>query len=654
MASQERTCHGNPTILLNAPIGAAGAALIVTPAGGGEPVWVSRRLLATDDAVRIDVWNGRFANDLLGAAILPAGRHQAALAVGDAAPKPVETVYVAGEEVFRADFAAGDRPWCDPATMWHEDGSWSADDGGIAARDGAAYLFADGNMHGVLEAEFEVTGPADADWGLIARHYSDWNHQRILFARTDEGLEARLVVVYGGPPELRKYRPVATAPVPPAADGRYRVAWRINGQIHELLVNGQPILKGQIDTTAGVTVTGLVSETPHVRWSSFAMTTTQAVPLYEVERAEYGALLRPGNIHRLYLRKSDTPEQNICWESGIQFGHIGGSELKYTQAGILRPVAEGPVLTQVRWDGPMPKFGDRSDDNRGLARGIVTFFPDRIVLADYVVTWVRRSVGPDFDLRSRLMNGPARLARRGDAEFSDWAFPTDGSFAWPGAGTCGETYPVAIAFPFLLGGRQWWLKAVVGNLVHVDGDRPATIFGWVCPRRLTASHDFRAAPTEPGVEYGFSIAVVWEASDDRDAVEQDLRNLREDWFSPMTVTPSAGSVTTYDKNTEVPRKAISFDGCFDRATGLYHVTAAEKEFAAELDTGGIARRSAAFALAGIDRDDTIICTLDGETLTPGADLAEQIIDDRTRLIFVKRRIEQPASFSITCGLNASS
>ena len=649
MASQERTCHGNPTVLFSAPIDAAGAALSVTPADGDQPVWVSQRLLAVDDAVRVDAWNGAFVGDLLGAVILPEGTYQAALAVGDAPPMPVETLRVVGSEVFHADFAAGDRPWDDPNGMWHEDGSWSADARGIAATDGAAYLFSDGNMYGVLEAVFELTGAADAEWGLIARHYSDWNHQRILFSRSEEAensLEARLVMVHGMPPETRGYRLVARGIVPLPDDGQYRVTWRLYGQRHELLVNGRRVLLGQEPATAGVTVTGLLSETPDVRWSSFAMTTTQPVPLYEVARAEYGALLRPGNIHRLYLRKSDTPEQNLCWESGIQFGHIGGSELKYTQAGRLTPVVEGPTLTQVRWDGPMPKFVDGSEDNRGQARGIVSFYPDRIVLADYVVTWVRRSVGPDFDLRSRLMNGPARIARHQDAEFSDWAFPTDGRFTSLGATTCGETYPLAIAFPYLLGGRQWWLKAVLGNLVHVDGDRPASIFGWVCPRRLTASHDFRSAPTEPGIEYGFSIAVVWEASDDRDAVERDLRNLQEDWFSPMIVTPSVGSITTYDKNVEVPRKAISFDGCFDRATGLYHVAAADKEFSAELDTGGIARRSAAFAVTGVDRDDAITCTLGGRTLTLGADMSEQIIDDRTRLILVTRPIDQPAALSV--------
>jgi len=638
---------------LDASIGAAGAALRVVPADGGEPVWVSRRLLAVDDAMRVNVWNGAFVNDLAGAAVLPEGQYRAVLAVGDAPPTSVETFRVAGQDVFGADFAAGDRPWCDPNSMWHEDGPWSADAGGIAARDGTAYLFSDGHMHGVLEATFELTGAADAAWGLIARHYSDWNHQRILFAATERGLEAKLVVVHGMPPEPRRYRQIARGSVPLADDGRYRVAWRLNGQRHELLVNGQPVLLGQIESGAGVTVTGLLSETPHVRWSSFSMTTTQAVPLYEVSRAEYRALLRPGNIHRLYLRKSGTPEQNLCWESGIQFGHIGGSELKYTQAGRLTPVTEGPVLTQVRWEGPMPKLGERSDDNRGRARGIVSFFPDRIVLADYVVTWVRRSVGPDFDLLSRLLNGPTRVACRSDAQFRDWTLPADGRFAFPGTGTCGETYPVAAAFPYLLGGRQWWLEAVIGNLVHVDRDRPATIFGWVCPRRLTASHDFRAAPTEPGIEYGFSIVVVWEASDDRDAVERDLRNLREDWFSPMVVTPSTGSVVTYDKDTEVPRRAISFDGCFDRATGLYHVAAAGREFAAQLDPGGIARRSAAFAVAGFDHDDQIICALDGRTLTPGADLAEQTIDGRARLLLLNRPVVRRAEFSVISASAAS-
>ena len=274
----------------------------------------------------------------------------------------------------------------------------------------------------------------------------------------------------------------------------------------------------------GVTVVGLFAEPETVAWRQFGMTTTRAVPVHTIRQEEYEAVIRPGNIQRLKLLKSPAPDQDLCWESGIQFGHIGGSEIKFTQAARLDLICDGLALSQMRWEGPMPKFVDQSEDIRGRAHGLASFYPDRIVLADYVLPWVRRSVGPDFDLLARRMKGPARIALGSDTTFREWVLPATGVENALKAQTCGNAYPVAAAFPFNLGGQTWWLKAVIGNLLHVAGDAPAAMFAWRCPHGLTASHDFRIAPCTPGIEYGFSILTTWQQSGDPAAVEEDLLN----------------------------------------------------------------------------------------------------------------------------------
>ena len=121
-------------------------------------------------------------------------------------------------------------------------------------------------------------------------------------------------------------------------------------------------------------------------------------------------MIRPGNVHQLHPPAADhrrgtrpTPDTDVLWESGIQFGHIGGSEIKFTQGAALDLLAGGPVVDLVRWHGPMPRFVDQDRDVRGFARGTAAFYDHRIVIADWVDVGVRRSVGPDFDVLARAL-----------------------------------------------------------------------------------------------------------------------------------------------------------------------------------------------------------------------------------------------------------
>jgi hypothetical protein len=420
----------------------------------------------------------------------------------------------------------------------------------------------------------------------------------------------------------------------------------LNGRRHSIGINDLTLLEAQDGYMGGVTVVGLFSETSAVAWSRWAMRTSQPVPTGEVTYPHYHAAIRPGNIHRLCLTDSDAPQQNLCWESGIQFGHIGGSEIKFSQNARLIQTCRGHALTQYRWEGAMPKFVDQANDVRGRARGVAGFFADRIVLADYVLTHVRRSVGPDVDLLSRVMNGPARIALAGCPTFQPWSLPTDGETVSLGS-LCGhDAYPAAVLFPVLLGRQSWWLKAIIANLLHIDGRQPASLFAWRCPHGLTASHDFRASPTEPGVEYGFSIVLCWQQSDDIDAVENDLLNLREDWMHPMDITPTRGSTLTYVGAKEHPAEAIGFDGCFDRAQGVYRVTAEQGTLAFELKPGTIPRRSATFLIDALPSDATLHCLMEDRPLTPGTEYIDQPLSHDTRLLCLYEKIDAPVRMRI--------
>ncbi|MFA5865438.1 MAG: hypothetical protein WC975_12235 [Phycisphaerae bacterium] len=643
-----RSTHGNPTVLLLPPENIPANRIVVSLYPLNEPIWISHSLLTIEDAVRVDVWHGEFENHLSGGCILPEGEYVAFLELVDGSQRQIETFRVVKQVLFDGHFLDEKSSWFHSQVQWHQDGQWKSEKNGIYCQGGHSYLFVEGEMHGCLEGVFQLekSHTSEQTWGLISRHYNAFHHLRLLFTSKQDELTLRLVRKSTDPSHREEFSVIAETSYPLHFGTPYRVAWLLNGKRHDILVNGHPVLEAQDAYMGGVTVVGLFSESEGVLWNGFSMHTTQPVPMGEIIQKQYYAKIRPGNIHQLRLLESGNPDQNICWESGIQFGHIGGSEIKFSQGAKLTTTYKGALLTQFRWEGPMPKFVERSDDVRGQAHGIASFFPDRIVLADYVLTWVKRSMGPDFDLLGRLMNGPARVAFQDSDTFQEWSFPADGTIVSLGSKLCSQIYPVAILFPILLGKEQWWLKAVVGNLLHLDDQRSASIFGWQCPHGLTASHDFRVAPTEPGIEYGFSMVICWQRSDKVEEVEADLQNLREDWYHPVEIEPVIGSLLTYSGEKEKPAEAIGFDGCFNRAQGIYHTTAQNGLLSLRLEPGKIQRRSITFLIREFPSDVPAQCILDNRELEPGVDYADQALHHTTRLVSIMKRIDKPVHLKI--------
>ena len=646
--------HGNPVLGLRGP--AAPGQLVTVADGRGRPVWRSHPLAAGRRSVRVDVRDGRFVGHAAGWCLLPPGRYAADVGGGPAAGIEVQAVTTIEVDFSEQPYAAGEtdgidgaaatrveagvpaplEQWLPREVAWHTDGSWRARRGGIEAADGRAYLFMDGAMHGQITARFQAAGAESAAcWGLLARHFNGNNHLRLVLRRDGAELAVALErVAAGSDPDYRDAR-LAAARVPCNPEGVGEICWHFNGTSHQVALDGEPLLSAHDAYMGGVEVVGLFAESrpgyaqPRKSraadaqpspagqrsglnhgaesapvWASFALTSSQWVAKHRVGRGDYAAVVRAGNIHQLHLspapgREPATfdPRTNVMWESGIQVGHIGGSEIKFTQGSALDLLATGEVADLVRWRGPLPRFVEQDDDVRGYAHGTAAFYHDRIVVSDWVAVRVRRSVGPDFDLLARALTAPARVALGSGRTFVPWELDGDGLVAELTAASGRQYYPVALVFPLQVQGTRWHLIAVVGGLRNVGGPTPGRAVGWQCPRGLTASHGVRVAATVPGTEYGHWIAVSWLATADTAAAEAAARALRAEFQHPATLTAQHGSLAQHDPKREQPAAALALDGSFDRAVGAYRVALDGEVARFTFDPGQVRRCRPVFIVA---------------------------------------------------------
>lgn len=687
------TGHGNPTLLV--PGGATAGQVVVVSDGAGRPVWRSHPLAAGRAAVCVDVRDGRFGGPGRGWSVLPPGHYRAPGAGG--------AVEVVAWRSIEARFDAAPADWMPPGTAWHRDGAWRACDGEAAGivpgtatggreRGGAhctaknqasecSYLFVDAAMHATVTACFTApAAPAPQRWGLIARHYNDAHHLRLELCSRRGHLAVRLLrrAADADPEHGPRTLAQARAAAAPAAPRELR--WHFNGTRHEVLLDGAVLLGAEDGFMGGVEIVGLFSETGAAAavWHSFSVVSSQWVARHEVRRGAYAAVVRPGNVHQLHLFADPgqrparlDPRSNVFWESGLQVGHIGGSEIKFTQGAALDLLARGAVADLVRWRGPMPRFVDQDADVRGYARGHVVCYDDRLVVADWAAVRVRRSVGPDFDLLGRAMCGPARVAAAEESSFTAWELPAGGLTATLAAGACARIYPAALVFPLRVAGAAWHLVAALGGLSHVGGDAPGRVLGWRCPRGLTASYGLRVAPTVPGVEYGFWIAVSWLATADTAAAEAAALLLRDQFRVPARLTAHRGALLEADAAREQPADRAALAGGFDRAIGAYRLQAVAGQSRFTFDPGPVARAQPVFLISGpgrrreqdagvagdtraadaaARRTEAVACRVDGAPLTAGRDFRWQRWPAPAGvLVQLRRTVAAPVTVEIGLG-----
>ncbi len=612
-----KTCHhGNPTIVL--PRVDHGTRSVVLWDDTRTIIWQSHQIPWSSETeyVRVNAWQGNFVGPARDWAILAPGTYSAHW-FGQSAPdhEPLMTLNIESQVLFEQVF--GDTVIGEP---WESHGTWQKSTCGITPVKEDAWLFREAAMHGELMAQFEVdrSSALPNKHGLVARHYNASTHLRVEWVGSETDEFIRLIQQYSDGSDKDAAGVLAEARVQTNSN-RIEISWQFNGSHHQVRLNGLDVLTITNGFMGGVDVVGLFAS-PGTTLKKTRMVTTQHVPRLEIEHESYRASVQPGNVRRLSFGPSGLSDQNLFWESGIQFGHIGGSEIKFTQGASLVATAQGPVATRIQWDGPMPKFVEQSHDVRGHACGMATFFPDHIVIRDEVLAWVRRSTGPDIDVLSRLLSSPARIATGEDRHFTPISMPADGvmtSLAPPD----GSAFPVAMLQPFDLSGRTCWLQTMIHLRVPDSTVTPAAFFGWHCPHGLTGSYDFRAAPTVPGQTYLFEIVVSWFFDGDAALAEDDLLNRRDDWLSPMQAVMTHGRAVMYDTTVEQPREAVSFCGAFDRSMGMYTFEAEDEHCEFTLvptHSDRLTRRGIGIAVRGLsaNRLATWKCN-DREIQTPG-------------------------------------
>lgn len=616
------THHGNPTIRI--PFSHQGGRAIVRAREKHEDLWISHGMPAGVDATQVDVSHGYFAGSAVGCACLPIGTYD---------------VYWTGARRERdntADpqciggFDVRERTLTDCASFTSE-GGWQVPRS-LPNGQFAAYFW--GAMHGTLAATFERRhASSESRWGLIARHYNAFHHMRVVCSERDGKQVIQLVRLANEPPDRVSHRVIAEQVLARCGEAPQTLSWSFNGDRHIVSINDIQVIDARDSYMGGVEIIGVFSSDPGIRCVQARVYTTQWTLRHTIARPRYVASIRPGNVDRLSFAMPDGQmSPNICWDSGIQFGHIGGSEIKFTQGARLDLIDEGKVATSVAWQGPMPKFVDQSHDVRGLAQGTAYFFDDHFVIADDVLAWTQRSVGPDIDLLGALMAGPARVALAGEEAFADWTLPDSGAMAFLKSSAQSGMFPAAALFPLRFGQQTMWLKVLVLLRYPSPQQTPASAFAWQCPCGLTASHDFRCSPTVPGQEYGFTIVVGWQPNGAHDpaGAERSLLDWRRSWMTPMRIEALAGGGQTvrYSKSLparDEPREAMNFSDCFDLASGRYVIAAAAgPKLSLKLDPAGIARVRPSFVIRTAHRwADLQSCRLDDRLLQADADYVWQ-------------------------------
>ncbi|MAE64916.1 MAG: hypothetical protein CMJ18_11660 [Phycisphaeraceae bacterium] len=637
--------HGNPALAL--PAGDSGGRLVIERPDG-DVVWRGHEIAAGVGATTVDAWHGRFTGACDRYAMLPAGTYQRRWQPAGASGNDgtaLEKLTVSDEIVVDADLTRVDGTWLGDTRHRQAHGAWRCGPDGLQPGNETAYLFFDAAMHGTWRATFVTGFKGGTSFGLISRHYNATTHIRVSCTWSAGRLHARLLRFTGGPPGDDEPHTVAEANL--KASNEFDLTWTFNGSRHLVELDETPIIDDLEGFMGGVGVVGMYCEPGPIECLALRMTTTQHVPSFDIDRPSYRASIRPGNISRLELRRSARPEQNLFWESGVQYGHIGGSEIKFTQGARQHRVADGPVASVVRWQGPMPKFVEQSDDVRGWARGEAQFYPEHIVVSDKVLTWVRRSVGPDFDLLGRLMPGPARVAMADEREFREWTLPADGAMASIQTPADAPTFPVAAAFPFKLDGETWWLTSVIALNYPTNPQPSAALFAWQDPLGLTGSHDFRCAPSVPGWEYAYTLLISWRKEDAFEPVGMHLLEWRDAWSTPARLEAVRGSVVTHDPRHEAPREAMEMLDGFDRATGRYVVIAEDGAVHLRLDPLNLPRRDLAFTIRDWPSGCPPHCIIDGNALRAPNDFVFQFEEPGECWLLLRRTVECAVKLEIT-------
>ncbi|MHB9071538.1 MAG: hypothetical protein ACYC54_14365 [Sedimentisphaerales bacterium] len=593
-AQIQRVYHGNPQITL--PCHAKGGVIYIICSDSNKTVWLSHKL-PNRQALCIDVWDGRFCGNLEQSAVLPQGDYEIKWQDCETGKlKTFEHIKVADVNKLIYDFK-NQNYYKKLSRLCLCTGDWRQLPAGIQALSNESVIFNKGSMHGNMSTAFKLQSCLPtSEWGLIARHYNAFNHLRLICNCIDkQSLKVSLAKYNNTPPDNSSRVILAETVIKCDPKKELLLRWDFNGASHKVWICDKLLFSTTESYMGGVDIIGLWSQNPEIVFRNWGFSTTQNVPRQTVETSEYKAQIRPGNIETLCFKDKGKASSNICWESGIQFGHIGGSEIKFTQRSKLQTIEDGPAVTCVAWQGPMPKFVEQSSDVRGLAYGQAYFYLDRIVIDDAVLPWVKRSVGPDLDIFKPALAGDIMYVQAGERSIKTWRVKDDGQFSW--LVNKKKMFPIAMLLPLKLGTKICFLKVLI--LLRRPCNYNQAAFAWHCPSGIGASYDFRVAPNEPGVEHAFTIAMEFLKNTELKQAKAELLLMRDAWLLPAKIKTVHGNTIVYDKTKEQPKVALDFIDCFDTACGMYALKPLDSKLEIEFSPGRIARKNLVFKICGV-------------------------------------------------------
>lgn len=627
-------------------------------------VWESEIITDGRCTTRVGPVDGRFCGGMTGSVLLDLDTNYTWRARfrtaegwdGWSGPIPLRIV---GRTILSDDFREGPRgtlteriPTISPGLYpqpWQVRGCWKLVEGGLTSCGQDAELYAVASAHGIFTCRFHVEAEGTISFGLIVRHYNAHRDYRLLLTREENSWRLGLFERTGLDQGALTGRFIKVTKIPALGTGEHELMLCLNGDSAEAWLDGVGILECKAETFGQVENVGLSASGPGVIFRDVRFRSGYHVARQVVRGRHYEAVIRPGNIGEIYFPHSDKPHQNICWDSGLQFGHIGGSEIKGNVDARLRVIESGPVLTLVRWSGTMPYSADQRTDIRGQAWGWAAFYPDRIVVADFVVPFAPRSVGPDYDLAAWLLDDSYRYACGPDGEFIQKT-PSSGRSDDPRYYLdLGDqpALPILVQVPLKLGDTRCWWTALAFDLLNLSGrDDPTVAFDWITKDRLTLSIDLRKMPPTPAVLYGWGI-VLWFDPPEPDGQPERALARRDAYLQPMKLRSTRGSSVSYDRNSDHPAAALFLDRGFHRGYGAYLMKPdPHGRIEVHLNPGEHRCERPVFRIEDVEARQAPEVIWDGRTLSSDEEFSCQSLHEGGCLIRLAFDVERPAELRI--------
>lgn len=497
--------HGNPVLI--PPTGNMPGTFYVRSKDTSQLVWQSHKIPSSQESVRIDVWHGKFIGHARNWAVLPEGNYAISWQEeNDVQPVPQGFLAISSTTIFDEPTDSWAQ-WPVEQTAWQMDGQWQIDADGARPFAGPSHIFQAGAMHGKLNAKVQASHNTSlpTSWGLIIRHYSATHYLKLLCLLSTDCLDISLLRYYQNSEGNTDSTRLAGGTVPHNPGHIYTCTWHFNGQQHDILLDDTLICTAQDGNMGGVDIVGLWADSPSVTIIQTTLTTTQATAACVIENDNYIAEIRPGNVRHIRFKTRGIVLPDICWDSGIQFGHIGSSEIKFTQGARLHETACGSVGRAVEWHGPMPKSVEQSEDVRLWFYSEFGGPPEGGKLSVYPLL---------VDVPYGTKDGPAGVGDTSWRWLAQVVAPWGGPSGTPGTGPIADIdYDTSIpGVGYMMGGHEpppQWLNIDITDIAQAWSSGTLDNKGMLVNMHHGANLSAQAATATFVLKFGKHVPQIW-------------------------------------------------------------------------------------------------------------------------------------------------